>query len=513
MWIASVPAAAAPLPGVAPAAAPSGEAAPFDEALAASLIEEQPEPADGAPAPGVGQFRLVEWLLGGISVEKPAPQPPAESTSPEAVVEEELESAGDADEEAEEISADVLLVAPTAQQPAIELTITPMLEMPALPPVIGDQSNNGGGSRQEAATMLNAAATPNATTADITAPAQAAPAGEIRAAEPRNTIRPDVPVMSDVAESVKTEPSASAVRSAEASAPAVTSADANALRPVTASAAASTSIGADTRHPARAEAPALPVVTLAEPPSTPSAASAPAAAEAAPAASVVPAGQGIERDARDTTTPMSRVMTPAVPAAPVNPQMGGGDAQGFESDGRRSPAAQRLAAALSMAASGISRDSAPAPVFSVPVQPSAVAAPVAPVVVAAPATGSTNVDAENVHNLVEAMRITAKAGGWEATVRLKPEHLGEVTIALRVDGKNVSAVVQAESAGVRQWLMSQEEAVRSGLSEHGLQLDRFAVSRDGQRREAEHQQPQHQQRRRGQRQADSGSQPRFEVVV
>ncbi len=152
--------------------------------------------------------------------------------------------------------------------------------------------------------------------------------------------------------------------------------------------------------------------------------------------------------------------------------------------------------------------------FSVPAQPAAVAAPIAaPVVVATPTT-APDVDAENVHTLVQAMRITAKAGGWEATVRLKPEHMGEVTIALRVDGKNVSAVVQAESAGVRQWLMSQEDAVRSGLSEHGLQLERFAVSRDGQRREAEEQQPQQQQqRRRAQRQATAGSEARFEVVV
>ncbi len=126
----------------------------------------------------------------------------------------------------------------------------------------------------------------------------------------------------------------------------------------------------------------------------------------------------------------------------------------------------------------------------------------------------TEVDPENVHTLVQAMRVTAKAGGWEATVRLKPEHLGEVTIALRVDGKNVSAVVQAESAGVRQWLMSQEDAVRSGLSEHGLQLDRFAVSRDGQRREAEQQQPQDERRqRRAPRQTATGNEPRFEVVV
>ena len=123
-------------------------------------------------------------------------------------------------------------------------------------------------------------------------------------------------------------------------------------------------------------------------------------------------------------------------------------------------------------------------------------------------------DAENVHNLVQAMRVTAKAGGWEATVRLRPEHLGEVTIALRVEGNNVSAVVQAESAGVRQWLMDQEQAVRSGLSEHGLQLDRFAVSRDGQRREAgEQAQQQPNQRRRAPRQAAPGNEARFEIVV
>jgi flagellar hook-length control protein FliK len=245
-------------------------------------------------------------------------------------------------------------------------------------------------------------------------------------------------------------------------------------------------------------------------------------------------------ESHDAAMTMLRAFASGAPAADVQTPMGGGDARSFENDGRRSPAAQRLAAALSKAGSAISRESdggAAAPAFSIPIQPVATATPapsaapaapaaitvpvqvtpaaaqVAPVVVAAPAPAPASVDAENVHNLVEAMRITAKAGGWEATVRLKPEHLGEVTIALRVDGKSVSAVVQAESAGVRQWLTSQEEAVRSGLSEHGLQLDRFAVSRDGQRREAEQQQPQEQPRRRAPRQADAGSQPRFEVVV
>jgi flagellar hook-length control protein FliK len=210
---------------------------------------------------------------------------------------------------------------------------------------------------------------------------------------------------------------------------------------------------------------------------------------------------------------MSRVLVSGPAVAQVQAQMGGGDAQTFEQDGRPSPAAQRLAAALSMAAPGSARDAntGSAPVFSLPVQPVAPAPVAAPIVMAAPATATT--DAENVETLVQTMRFTVKAGGWEATVRLKPEHMGEVTIALRVDGKNVSAVVQAESAAVRQWLTSQEEAIRSGLSEQGLQLDRFTVSRDGQRREAEEQHAQQPPRRRAQRQAQMGNEPRFEVVA
>jgi flagellar hook-length control protein FliK len=110
------------------------------------------------------------------------------------------------------------------------------------------------------------------------------------------------------------------------------------------------------------------------------------------------------------------------------------------------------------------------------------------------------------------MRVTAKGGGWEATVRLRPEHLGEVTIALRVEGTSVSAVVNAEAAGVRQWLISQEEAVRSGMAEHGLQLERFQVDRDGERRRDEHEQAQEQSRRRPARR-NVQNEERFEILV
>lgn len=118
--------------------------------------------------------------------------------------------------------------------------------------------------------------------------------------------------------------------------------------------------------------------------------------------------------------------------------------------------------------------------------------------------------AENVGRLVQAMRVIARPGAWEATVRLNPEHLGDVSIALRVERNTVSAVVNAESANVRQWLESQEQSVRSGMAEHGLELDRFIVQRDGQRREGESQQQESPRRQRRQPQVTT---QRFEIVV
>jgi flagellar hook-length control protein FliK len=220
-------------------------------------------------------------------------------------------------------------------------------------------------------------------------------------------------------------------------------------------------------------------------------------------------------DAREMPAPAAR-QTFSAAVSQLQPQMSnGGDAQAFagESDGRRSAAAARLAAALSMGAADKTDAGAPAPVFSVPAAAAAAQpASFSPVVAAAPVVETTP-DAENINRLVEAMRVTAKAGGWEATVRLKPHHLGEVSIALRVDGSNVSAVVNAEAAGVRQWLLSQENAVRSGMAEHGLHLESFQVTRDGQRRDAQGQEPEPERRRQPQRRTANGAAERFEIVV
>ena len=119
---------------------------------------------------------------------------------------------------------------------------------------------------------------------------------------------------------------------------------------------------------------------------------------------------------------------------------------------------------------------------------------------------------ENIGRLVQAMRINARPGASEMTVRLNPEHLGEVTIAIRVERNSVTAVVNAEAAGVRQWLETQEQAVRTGMAEHGLQLERFTVQRDGQRRDPQEQEPQPQSRRR-QPKPNAHSAERFEILV
>ena len=115
---------------------------------------------------------------------------------------------------------------------------------------------------------------------------------------------------------------------------------------------------------------------------------------------------------------------------------------------------------------------------------------------------------ENSERLVQAMRVMVKDGVSEATVRLRPDHLGEVRIEVRVEGKSVTATVNAESPAVREWLRLNEDTLRSGLSQQGLTLDRLLVQRDP-RQERREQPKQGLPRSRSGREREP--QPRFEV--
>ncbi len=153
----------------------------------------------------------------------------------------------------------------------------------------------------------------------------------------------------------------------------------------------------------------------------------------------------------------------------------------------------------------------PPPSFGVPVTLST-AAPVAAQVNATTGHFQIPQPAENLSRLVQSMRVQARDGVSEASVRLNPEHLGEVTIAIRIDAGTVTAVVRAEAGDVRQWLRGQEDSIRQALAEQGLTLDEFVVEQDGHGQQDRGQEPESRQRRqRGRSQATSTSS--FEVTA
>ena len=233
------------------------------------------------------------------------------------------------------------------------------------------------------------------------------------------------------------------------------------------------------------------------------------------AAAVAPAASATET-ARPQTVESGAAQGFAIPshsaAAGQDAPMSGQDQSNGQ--GRPTPEFMRFAAALAQVTPAGSEDAGHAPTAAVAAPQAAaspnVAAPIA-AVATAPVAQEETPGPDNVGRLVQAMRVIARPGAWEANVRLNPEHLGDVSIAIRVERNTVSAVVNAEGAGVRQWLESQEDAVRSGMAEHGLQLDRFIVQRDGQRRDAQPQQEQQGRRQAPRRQAATAE--RFEVVV
>jgi hypothetical protein len=137
--------------------------------------------------------------------------------------------------------------------------------------------------------------------------------------------------------------------------------------------------------------------------------------------------------------------------------------------------------------------------------------PVADVIVSPDTAELNDARAANIDRLVQALRISGRGGAWEATVRLEPEHLGPVTIAIRVQGGSVSATVDAEAAPVRLWLEAQRDEIRARLGDHGLELERFDVLDDrGRSADQERRAPRDAYRRAPRRLASTAT---FEVTV
>jgi flagellar hook-length control protein FliK len=99
----------------------------------------------------------------------------------------------------------------------------------------------------------------------------------------------------------------------------------------------------------------------------------------------------------------------------------------------------------------------------------------------APAMSAADVpDPDTPHRLVQSLRMQFLRGGGDAVVQLQPEHLGPVTVSLRVEQGSVEARITAANPVVAEWLQANHETLREGLQASGLTLDRLQVDRDGQ---------------------------------
>ncbi len=176
-----------------------------------------------------------------------------------------------------------------------------------------------------------------------------------------------------------------------------------------------------------------------------------------------------------------------------------GTASSFSFDERRDSPSQDQRATTAMHAI------TPAAAGSTFAMPTALIAETVP---AAPAQGP---GPETMNQLVQSMRTQFRNGIGEAVVRLNPDHLGAVSISLRVEHGTVTASVAAESASVRQWLESQEQTLRQSLAGQGLNLDRLEVHPD--EREQARQEQANAKRRQPQQRMPEPDGPVFEIIV
>ncbi|NOT44263.1 MAG: flagellar hook-length control protein FliK, partial [Acidobacteria bacterium] len=101
-------------------------------------------------------------------------------------------------------------------------------------------------------------------------------------------------------------------------------------------------------------------------------------------------------------------------------------------------------------------------------------------------------------------------GVAEATIRLRPDHFGDVTISVRVERGVVTASVLSDSADVKAWLREHEASLRAGLAEQGLELGDLVIS-DEERPRERHDAPR--PPRRSWATTPDPDAPRFDVVV
>ena len=118
-----------------------------------------------------------------------------------------------------------------------------------------------------------------------------------------------------------------------------------------------------------------------------------------------------------------------------------------------------------------------------------------------------------VDQVVTAVRMQWRDGIGEAKLQLRPDAIGTVTVALRVEAGAVTAVVRAESAQVQEWILKNQESLRQQLEASGLHLDGLVVSPDDRGRRDHQPDPEQEPRRRQAARGTATTGARFEQLL
>jgi flagellar hook-length control protein FliK len=95
--------------------------------------------------------------------------------------------------------------------------------------------------------------------------------------------------------------------------------------------------------------------------------------------------------------------------------------------------------------------------------------------------------------IVRSMRLQWRGATGEATLRLQPDHLGQVFVSVRVEQGVVSATVRAETPAAQQWIQQHQQQLRDALDAQGLRVAQFHVtSNPDDRPRRDHEQDQNQ---------------------
>ena len=117
-----------------------------------------------------------------------------------------------------------------------------------------------------------------------------------------------------------------------------------------------------------------------------------------------------------------------------------------------------------------------------------------------------------VSQIVSSLKMQWKDGVGEARLHLRPDALGAVSVALRVENGGVTAVVQADSPQVQDWVLQHQQSLRQQMEAAGLRLDELTVSPDDRGQQNPPDAPP-EQRRRPRRSYEDEDTPRFELLA